>query len=141
MIAVNFTLLVQLVNFLILLVILNYLLFKPILRVLDERERVVRESTELKEKLGQLTEESLGEYESKLLGGKQEAMSIRASARSEATAGFRKVVMAARETGAQELEGARREIQAQAAQSREVLMADARALAGDIAARLVGRKL
>ena len=47
MIAVNFTLLIQLANFLILLVILNFLLFKPVLRILDERERVVRESTDL----------------------------------------------------------------------------------------------
>ncbi len=56
MISVNFTLLVQLANFLILLVILNFLLFKPILRVLDEREALVKESADLKERLGGLAE-------------------------------------------------------------------------------------
>ena len=60
MITVNFTLLVQLANFLILLVILNHFLFKPVLRVLDERAKLVSESAELKEKLGQLTAESIG---------------------------------------------------------------------------------
>jgi F0F1-type ATP synthase membrane subunit b/b' len=84
------------------LVILNFLLFRPVLRILDERERVVRESAELKENLGKLTGQSMEEYERKLLSAKQEA---------------------------------------QADSTRETLMKDARALAADIATRLVGRKL
>ena len=141
MISVNFTLLVQLANFLILLVILNYLLFKPILRVLDEREKLVNESAELKEKLGQLTSESIEEYESKLLAAKQEAMSIRAGERATAMTGFRKAVHEARAAGTEDLEKARQEIASQAEKTREDLLADAHALADGIAARLVGRKL
>lgn len=141
MIAVNFTLLVQLANFLILLVILNYLLFKPVLRVLDERERLVSESAEMKDKLGKLTEESLAQYESRLLGAKQEAMGMRAASRADAMAGFRQKVQEARTQGEQELEKARGEIAAEAERSKEVLMAEAQVLAGDIAATLVGRKL
>ena len=141
MITINFTLLVQLANFLILLVILNFLLFKPILRILDERERVVNESAELKQNLGKLTAESIDEYESKLLAAKQEAMAIRASERNEAMIGFRKTIQDAKLTGARELESAREEIAAQAENSRGTLMADAKALAGDIAVNLMGRKL
>ena len=141
MISVNFTLLVQLANFLILLVILNFLLFKPVLRILDERERIVRESAELKAKFGKLSEESIGEYEGKLLSAKQEAMGIRAKERTEAMVAFRKAIQDAKLTGAEKLEAARAEIATLAESSREALMADAKVLAGDIAANLVGRKL
>ena len=141
MISVNFTLLVQLANFLILLVILNYLLFKPILKVLDERERLVNESAEVREKLGQLTAENIEEYERKLLGAKQEAMGIRATQRTEAMDGFRKTVQDAKQAGAEKLDAARREIASQAETSRESLLGDARGLAEDIAANLMGRKL
>ena len=141
MISVNFTLLVQLANFLILLVILNHLLFKPILRVLDEREKLVNESAELKEKLGQLTTQSIEEYENKLLSAKQEAMGIRAAERAQAMEGFRKTMQEARAAGEQELETARREVASEAGKSRETLMTQAQTLAGGIASKLAGRKL
>ena len=141
MISVNFTLLVQLANFLILLVILNHFLFKPVLRVLDERQRLVNESAELKEKLGQLTSESIEKYEGKLLNGKQEAMGIRAAQRAEAMANFRQKIQEARVVGGQELEKARQEIASEADSSREKLMAETKELADGITARLVGRKL
>ena len=141
MISVNFTLLVQLANFLILLVILNYLLFKPVLRVLDEREKLVNESAEAKERLGKLASENIEEYESKLFAAKQEAMGIRAAERTLANSGFRQKIQEARVVGTQELEKARQEIASEAERSRETLMAEAQALAGGIAVRLVGRKL
>lgn len=141
MISVNFTLLVQLANFLVLLVILNFLLFKPVLRVLDERARLVNESAEMKEKLGQLTAESIEEYESKLFIAKQEAMGIRASERTEAMAGFRQTVQEARAAGEKDLEKARQEIASEAERSRESLMGEARTLADGIASKLAGRKL
>jgi len=141
LISVNFTLLVQLANFLILLVILNHFLFKPVLRVLDERQRLVNESAELKEKLGQLTSESIEKYEGKLLNGKQEAMGIRAAQRAEAMANFRQKIQEARVVGGQELEKARQEIASEADSSREKLMAETKELADGITARLVGRKL
>jgi len=141
LIQVNFTLLVQLANFLILLVILNYLLFKPVLRVLDERERLVNESAELKDKLGQLTSEKIEEYESKLLAAKQEAMGIRAAERADAMTSFRKAVQEARVEGERNLEKSRQEITLEAEKSRETLLAEAQGLAVSIAARLVGRKL
>ncbi|MCK5350953.1 ATP synthase F0 subunit B [bacterium] len=141
MISVNFTLLVQLANFLILLVILNYLLFKPVLRVLDEREKLVNESAEMKETLGQLTVESIEKYEGKLMNAKQEAMGIRAAERTEAMAGFRQAVQEARAAGEQELDKARQEIATEADRSRESLKAEAHSLADGIASRLAGRKL
>ena len=141
MISVNFTLLVQLANFLILLVILNFLLFKPILRVLDAREALVNESAELKGRLGGLADESIEEYESRLYSAKQEAMGIRATLRNESMGDYRKILQAARDEGAVELEATRKKITEQAEVSRKTLQGGVDSLAQGIVAKLVGREL
>ncbi len=139
MIDINFTLIVQLVNFLILLVILNFLLFKPVLRVLDERERLVNESKEMEVEIDKVAGESMAEYDSKILDAKQEAMSLRAAGRSEALARFREIVQGAKEVNIEELEKARESLAVQTADAREVLAEDAKMLGRDIATRLLGR--
>jgi F-type H+-transporting ATPase subunit b len=141
LITINFTLLVQLANFLILLVVLNFLLFKPILRVLDERERLVQESTEIKERLTSLADEGVAKYEKQLMDAKQQAMGIRTGVRSDVMSEFRKQVLDAKEASMQELEIARQQITAEAESTRKVLLGEAEALAGEIAGKLVGRSL
>jgi F-type H+-transporting ATPase subunit b len=141
LISVNFTLLVQLANFLILLVILNFLLFKPVLRVLDEREALVNESAELKTRLGGLADENIDEYESRLYSAKQEAMGIRATLRNESLTEYRRVLQAARDESAVELEATRKKITDQAEVSRKALQGEANSLAQGIFAKLVGREL
>jgi F-type H+-transporting ATPase subunit b len=133
--------LVQLANFLILLVILNFLLFKPILRILDEREALVNESAELKSRLGGLADENIDEYESKLYSAKQEAMGIRATLRNESLTEYRRVLQAARDESAVELEATRQKITDQAEVSRKALQGEANSLAQRIFAKLVGREL
>ena len=141
MITINFTLLVQLANFLILLVVLNFLLFKPILRVLDERERLVKESTEIKERLTALADEGVASYEKQLMDAKQQAMGVRTNARSEVMDEFRKQVLKAKESSLQELDDAREKITAEAEGTRRILMDEAETLAGEIAGKLMGRSL
>lgn len=141
MINLNFTLVIQLVNFLILLVVLNFLLFRPILRVLDERERVLNESREVKEKFTHLADEGISRYEKNLLKAKQEAMNIRATLRGEVMTDFKKQVHKAKETGLRELEEARKEISREAEKSRAALMEETDELAALIANRLAGRTL
>lgn len=141
MISVNFTLLVQLANFLILLVILNFLLFKPVLRILDEREALVNESAELKKRLGGLADENIQEYESRLYSAKQEAMGIRATLRNESMTEYRKVLQAARDDSAVELEATRQKITDQAEVTRKALQGEVNSLAQGIFAKLVGREL
>lgn len=141
MITINFTLLVQLANFLILLVVLNFLLFKPVLRVLDERERLVKESTEIKERLTTLADEGVARYEKQLMDAKQQAMGIRTSVRSEVMAEFRNQVLVAKESSLQELDEARKKITAEAESTRKVLLDDAKVIAQEIAGKLMGRSL
>jgi F-type H+-transporting ATPase subunit b len=141
LIEINFTLVIQLINFLILLVILNFLLFRPILRVLDEREKLVRDSSEIKERLNTLADEGIARYEEQLLNAKQEAMNIRTGVRSEVMGEFRKQVLEAKESGLEELEKSRREIAKEAEESRTVLMKEVESLGSRIASKLAGREL
>lgn len=141
MININFTLLVQLANFLILLIVLNFLLFKPILRVLDEREKLVKESTEIKGRLNTLADEGIVRYEKELVDAKQQAMGIRTSTRGEVMAEFRQQVLQAKEDNLKELEDARQKISTEAESTRKTLIKEAEGLAEDIASKLVGRPL
>ena len=141
MIEINFTLVIQLVNFLILMVILNFLLFKPILRVLDEREKLVRESTEIRERFNTLSDDGISRYEKQILDAKQEAMNIRTGVRSTVMAEFRKQVLEAKEAGLGELEKSRQEIAREAEKSRATLMNEVEGLGTRIASKLTGREL
>ena len=141
LINLNFTLVIQLVNFLILLVVLNFLLFKPILRVIDEREKVLKESREIKEKFTVLADEGISRYERKLLEAKQEAMAVRSNLRNEVMTDFRKKVFQAKEKGLEEFEEARREISREAEKSRVTLKKQADDLGVLIASRLAGREM
>lgn len=139
MISVNFTLVVQLVNFLVLLVVLNFLLFRPILKVLDDREKLVKDSSELQERLGRLAEENISEYESKLHNAKQESMSIRAAGRTEAMIQMRQIVQETKADNVKELEQARDKLKEEAERSRKILQSEAESLAVQVATKLVGR--
>ncbi|NOY86706.1 MAG: ATP synthase F0 subunit B [Deltaproteobacteria bacterium] len=141
MVSINFTLFVQLANFLILLVVLNFLLFKPILRVLDEREKLVKDAAEIKERLSGLADENIARYESQLLSAKQESMSIRTASRSEALGEFRKILQDTKEENAKELDIARKTLAAQAEESRTVLKTEAENLADKVAAKLLGHNM
>lgn len=68
-------------------------------------------------------------------------MGIRTTRRSESLGEYRKILQAARDHGAVELEGARNKIAEQAEASRQTLQGEAGSLARDIAAKLVGRGL
>jgi len=141
LISVNFTLLVQLANFLILLVVLNFLLFKPVLRVLDEREKLVKDAAEIKERLGGLADEKITRYESQLLSAKQESMSIRTVSRSEALGEFRMILQETKTENMKELDIARKKLAVQAEESRAALRVEAENLAGRVASKLVGRTM
>jgi F-type H+-transporting ATPase subunit b len=124
---------------LILLVVLNFLLFRPILKILDEREKLVKESAELKERAGSLADENISEYESKLHLAKQESMSIRASGRNEALAQLRQTVQQTKADNVQELDKAREALKEEAERSRKILKPEAEILAVQIASKLMGR--
>ncbi len=141
MVSINFTLLVQLVNFLILLVVLNFLLFKPILKVLDNRQKLLKDSAELEKRVATLADENISEYESKLHDAKQEAMSIRTGSRGEALAQLRQIVQQTKTDNVQELDKAKETLKEETERSRKILQSETEGLAVQLASRLMGRSV
>ena len=92
-----FTTLAQMVNFLILVLLLKHLLYAPILKLMDERERVItsrleeveekkREAEEERETYLKKKQEISAEHEEMLIRAKEDAKSFRAELEKKAEA-------------------------------------------------------
>ncbi len=141
MLNINLTLVIQLVIFLTMAVLLNLLLFKPVLRVLDRREKVLRESNALREEFTRLAQEKTRIHDEKILASRQEAMALRVKMRSEGTASLRAMVQKARDQHLAELEKARRAVAADADQARGGMRPLVENLARELSSSLAGRPL
>ena len=74
MVSIDSTMWFQMANFLILMFVLNVVLFKPILRVLERREKHFQGLDEEVKSLDQSVEEKMANYEEKLRQARLEAM-------------------------------------------------------------------
>jgi F-type H+-transporting ATPase subunit b len=138
---INLTLAIQLVTFLVLAVLLNLLLFKPVLRVLDRREKVLRDSRSLREEFTRLAEEKTKVHDERILVSRQEALALRGEARSQASGALRGMVQQARDQHLSELERARKTIAAGAEQARGGMRPLVESLAREFSSALAGRAL
>jgi F-type H+-transporting ATPase subunit b len=140
-VALDWTLVAQLVTFLVLMFILNKILFKPILGILREREGLF-------ESLRQKAAASKGQLEA----GEAEGAAERAGAvkdgekaqnelRIEGQAEERAILEKAQAESAQKLEEAAKALEAQVADARKGLEAEARVLGLDIARKLLNREI
>ncbi len=77
-------LLVQAVNFGLLLAVLSYFLYKPVLRIIDERQRKIAEGVATAQAAAQKLEDAKQESEGIIGGAAREAESLVASAKAHA---------------------------------------------------------
>jgi F-type H+-transporting ATPase subunit b len=139
LITVNLTMVIQLVTFLALIVLLNHLLFQPVLRVIDRRDKVLRDNHARRDQFTRLAEEKARAYDEKILSSRQEAVGLRNEARAQAAAALRGMVQKTREENLARLEGARRELAVGAEQARAGMKAQVEGLAAELSASLLGR--
>ncbi len=130
-----------LVLFVLLMIPVNALLIKPIFRALADRDEQTTGTRGRAEKIMRDADEALAEYEHAVREVREEAERDRkrraASAREENAA----VTAAARTEAGIQLARATDELTAALEQSRQGLRADAESLAGEAAARVLGRSL
>ncbi len=141
MININETLIIQLVNFLLLMFLLNRLLFKPMLRVLDERRERTEGRRQAAEQRDAQAEAVWADYQEKIQQARVEADRIRSDLIRRAEAERQKIVEEAAAEAEKNVAQIRARIQAEARDARAVLEKDARALAGGIAERILGRSV
>ena len=130
-----------LIIFLVLVGVLGRFAWKPLLRVLNERERTIRESLEGARSEREQAARLLADYEARLRKAHEEASGIVAEARRDAEAAGRRLHEDARRQAEDVLARARREIQLAADSARKELHDEASELAVRVAARIIHKQL
>jgi len=141
MIALDYTVVIQIVSFLFLWLLLAKLLFKPFLGLLEERER---RTEGVKAEASSLMEEGQGlrlEYENKIATARDEARGLKETILGEALQARDRFLAQAREDASRLLGQARQEVQQQMERERELAAREAEAIARQMAEKILGRRI
>lgn len=141
MLTLDLTTIYQIIGFFVLLIILNRLLFKPLLKVMEERERQTGGTVEKAEEIEKEVKEGLAAYEKKLLEARVKGGEVRQKLKEEALAVEKKLLEAAGTEASTELSLMRDKITAEKSSAITKLRAETKSISRDIAARLIERKL
>ncbi len=141
MIEVNGTILIQFVNFFLLMAVLHFVLFRP-LRALMQRRREMAEGAHDKARSleGQI-EEKMARYQERLQEAKLKASQERAALRAAAAQQEAQILGEAREKASAQVQSMVERIAGEADQARQSLQQETRAMASQIAGRLLGREI
>jgi F-type H+-transporting ATPase subunit b len=135
------TLIVQIIIFIAAIFILNSLLFKPLLGLIEKRERLttgrIKEAKELRERVEQIEKE----YRAKLDEIRAKAMEERNEMRREAQAAAEDLIEKAHREAQALLEEAQSKLELEAKEIRERIKPEIEVLAHEIALKILGRKV
>ena len=141
MIALDYTVLVQIVAFLVFWFLLTRLLFRPFLGLLAERERrtegVKGEAAALREEGERLRKE----YENAIAKARDEGRAMKEQIVQEARQRRERLLTQAREEATRMLEAVREEIRKELQRGRELAQREAEAIAQQMAEKIIGRKI
>ncbi|MDR2613602.1 MAG: hypothetical protein LBG06_12605 [Deltaproteobacteria bacterium] len=140
-VALDWTLVAQLITFLILMFILNKILFRPILNILREREALFEELKAKAAGFKSQLEDGEAEEASERAGALKEGEKAQAARKAEGQAEERAVLEKAQAESSRKLEEAAKALQAQVSEARLGLQSEARAIGHDIAQKLLGREI
>ena len=141
LISINETLVVQLISFLIFLFVINRIMFRPLRRTMQEREHYVEgirmDIEEAEKKLEQTMQEARDEDAAVRQAGLQMIAEMEKQGNKEAG----NIIAVAREEMAQMGGEARRDIDAQIANARKTIVAEAEKLSLHVMENVLGRRL
>jgi len=127
------------VVFLVLLIILNTLVFKPLIAVLQERQKKIEEGAEAQRASMEKVEESMAAYQNRLLEARRGAQQKRNKILKESEMVRDEVVSAAREQGFAMVQAAATEIDQQVLKTRDSLKREAEEIARKIVSSVLSR--
>jgi len=140
LIEINFTFIIQIINFLALIFILNIVLYKPILKLLDEREKRVDGQQAEAKKVIEDSQAIMADYNQKLYNAKVEAMNAKNAARNEASAQAGVIIEDARKKAEEIIDQMQQQMAAEIAQAKKDLEPELSVMAATIAQQILGRK-
>ena len=135
----NYTAFIIAVLFLALLVLLNTLVFKPIMAVMEERQKRISEGADAQRKAHKTVEEGQAAYKTALVGARRKAQSLRQEILKESEMGSVKEISASKEKAMAMVQAAATEIEQQVAQAKSSLKEDTQTLAQQIVASVLSR--
>lgn len=141
LIDIDHTIWIQLVLFLVVAFLGSRLLFRPYLRMRDERAAGIEGAREESVRLSAEADARLADYEEKVAQARSRAQDERRKVRAQAATEQREITEKARSEAAAALEVAKKRIVEQTEKARAELGPRATQIAGDIASKLLDRKV
>jgi F-type H+-transporting ATPase subunit b len=141
MLEFNGSFLIQLVNFFVMMAFLQIFLFKPVLAVVEKRNKTLDALRQDAQNLNGEAERIFGEYNAKTANLKKESVGALASARQQAVAEQDRLVKEARDEYSKSLETGLAEVDNRIGKVRAELKVEAEKLSRKMASNLLGRAL
>ena len=138
---IDITIVLQMGIFLTLLVTLNVILLKPFQRVIEERDAKIEGAQDEAERLRHVGDEAMDKYQLQMREARAKAQDARQKEREAGRDDERKILNDVRNDIANELNKARVEVGEAESVARSALDDKSAALAEDIVAKILGRKV
>jgi F-type H+-transporting ATPase subunit b len=140
-ISLDWTLLLQFFNFFVLLFILNKLLYRPLLDIMNQRRDKIEGGNARARELECEVDEKMQRYQQQLSAAKSDAAQERAALRKAGHQQEAEITGEAQQKAVTRIKGIREQVGKEAAEAGQVLNNEAKTLAGQIATKVLGRKL
>ncbi len=141
MISLDWTLVLQFFNFIVLLFILNKVLYRPLLKVMNQRREKIEDSKARAREVESAVDEKMQRYQEQLNAAKAAATLERADLRKAGHQQEAIITREAQEKAVTRINTIREQVGKEAVEAGQTLNNEAKALAGQIAAKVLGREL
>lgn len=139
MISLNFTLFIQMGLFLVLMLILNRFVFRPMVALLEDREKRIKDPGADAKGMEAEVEKMRLKYEATLNDAKMKAIEERNRLRKEGTDREQELVKAAYKVSEETLSEVKGKIEKELSAARATLRIEAASLSASVAEKLLGR--
>jgi F-type H+-transporting ATPase subunit b len=138
---IDYTIWIQMINFLVLVFALNMLLYRPILKIMDKRNKRFQDTEDEIKKLNLTIEERMATYEEKLRLAKIDALTQKNDILKEGSDQAKAVIDAARAEIPAMMEQFGEKMKKEIAEARSILSGQSRKISVGIAEKLLGRSI
>ena len=137
---INETTLIIATIFLVLIAILNSFVFKPLIGILEKRNRLIVEGEETAKKFLQMVEEKEAEYKNAKIATRKKNQSDLQDLLKETTMACDETIASAREKAMAQVQAAATELDGQVGSAKDALRQDAQTIAQQIVSSVLSRK-
>jgi len=139
MVELNYTVWIQMANFLLLIFILNFLLYKPVLKIIEKRNKKIEESDAEVTSLDETIERKIAEYEEEIRQARTAAVAQRNEIEEEGSEQGEVITGKVRDEISKKMEAFKVNMQKEVDEAMGVLRDQTRTIAGEISEKVLGR--